>query len=281
MSVNGITRINISKQVRALVWLHWMNLALTALCCLLLAGILKNLLETRFDEPGSVIGSFVFLCFAALLCFAAYTGWRHQNVIDPTLFRAYSFVFPLLLVFCSLSIFLTFGINSSDDENPLLPLAYIPTWIASASLIGWISQLGAARVLVSNDDWQSRILHWMRDAELIIMYSGKTHWVTWELEKIIENECVTRLILMIPEIWAWRSSKRSEEISVRLVQIQSVFKDTAWEEKLRQIDDPSALRAVLFRPDGSIIIIKSRSGSREGYYLAALVAHYILIKQTR
>jgi hypothetical protein len=34
---------------------------------------------------------------------------------------------------------------------------------------------------------------------------------------------------------------------------------------------------MLFRPDGSMVMVKSRSKSRDSYHLAALVAHYILI----
>ena len=34
---------------------------------------------------------------------------------------------------------------------------------------------------------------------------------------------------------------------------------------------------MLFRPDGSMVTVKSRSKSRDSYHLAALVAHHILI----
>jgi hypothetical protein len=105
------------------------------------------------------------------------------------------------------------------------------------------------------------------------MYSGKTHWVNWELRQIVENDCATRLILMVPEIKAWRSSKRKAEISARVEQVRQVFKYTPWEEELLKFDDFSRLRAMLFRPDGSMIMVKSRSRSRDSYHLAALIAH--------
>lgn len=109
------------------------------------------------------------------------------------------------------------------------------------------------------------------------MYSGKTHWVNWELQKVIENECTTRLILMIPEIKAWRRSKRSEDILARVEHVRKVFKSTPWEKELLQFDDFEGLRAMLFRPDGSMVMVKSRSRSRDSYHLAALVAHEILL----
>jgi len=137
-------------------------------------------------------------------------------------------------------------------------------------------QLGAARVLLSDDEWQSRVLSWIRNARLIIMYSGTTHWVNWELRQVIGNECATRLILMIPEIRAllWA---RKEEISARVEQIREGFRGTPWEEELLCFNDFARLRAMLFRPDGSMVMVRSRSNSRDSYHLAALVAHHILI----
>jgi hypothetical protein len=121
----------------------------------------------------------------------------------------------------------------------------------------------------------------MREANLIVMYSGKTHWVNWELQKLIENECVTRLILMMPEIKAWRRSKRRANISARVGQIREVFKSTPWEEALSEFDDFSGLRAMIFRPDGSMVMVKSQSHKRDSYHLAALVTHLILLDSAR
>ncbi len=150
-------------------------------------------------------------------------------------------------------------------------------FIAIGSPKETLPEPGAARVLLSDNEWQPRVLGWMRDAQLIIMYSGKTHCVNWELRKVLESKCATRLILLIPEIKAWRSSKRNKDIMARVEQVREVFRDTPWEEELLQFDDLARLRAMLFRPDGSMVMVKSRSRSRDSYHLAALVAHQILI----
>jgi hypothetical protein len=141
-----------------------------------------------------------------------------------------------------------------------------------------VPQLGAARVLLSDDEWQPRVLSWMREANVIIMYSGKTRWVNWELQKVLENECATRLILMIPEIKSWRRSKRRAEISARVEQIREVFKSTPWKEDLLRFNDFAGLRAMLFRADGSMVMVKSQSRRRDSYHLAALVAHQVLLE---
>ena len=40
------------------------------------------------------------------------------------------------------------------------------------------------------------------------------------------------------------------------------------------------MRALLFRSDGSLIVIKSRPWNRDSYHLGALIAHYILLKES-
>ena len=140
-----------------------------------------------------------------------------------------------------------------------------------------VPQIGAARVLLADDQWQSQVLDWMKHAQLIIMYSGKTQWVNWELRKVVDSGRATSLVLMFPEIKAWRRSKRNEDIAARVEHIRSVFRDTPWNEELMAYGDFAGLRAMLFRADGSMVMVKSRSRSRDAYHLAALVAHQQLL----
>jgi hypothetical protein len=150
-------------------------------------------------------------------------------------------------------------------------------FIAIGSPKDKLPQLGAARAFFSNDEWQSKVLAWMRESQLIIMYSGKTQWVNWELRQLIQNGCITRLILLMPEIKFFRSWKRSGEVFARAALIRSVFEKTPWESALPQFDDFRFLRAVVFRPDGSTLMIKCRSRQRDSYHLAALIAHSALL----
>jgi len=140
-----------------------------------------------------------------------------------------------------------------------------------------IPQPGAARVLLRDDEWQGRVLGWMRDAYLIVMYCGTTGWVNWELRKVIESGRATSLILMFPEIRGWRHAKRIQDITARTEQLREAFKGTPWTEELAAFDDYEDLRAMLFRDDGSMVMIRSTSRTRDAYHLAALVAHQQLI----
>lgn len=150
-------------------------------------------------------------------------------------------------------------------------------FIAIGSPKETVPQPGAARVLLRDDEWQGRVLGWMKDAYLIIMYCGTTQWVNWELRQVIGSGRATSLILMFPEIKGWRPSRRKRDIAARVEQIRDVFKDTPWNEELLAFSDYAGLRAMLFRADGSVVIVRSRSRSRDAYHLAALIAHQQLL----
>jgi hypothetical protein len=150
-------------------------------------------------------------------------------------------------------------------------------FIAIGSPQDALPQPGAARVLLPDDQWQSRVLDWMRAAGVIIMYSGTTEWVNWELRKVIESGRATSLILMFPEIKGWRGSRRKQDIATRVAQIRDVFSGSPWTEELTAFNDFAGLRAMLFRADGSMVMIKSRTRSRDAYHLAALLAHQQLL----
>jgi hypothetical protein len=150
-------------------------------------------------------------------------------------------------------------------------------FIAIGSPRETIPQPGAARVLLRDDEWQERVLEWMKSSYLIIMYCGTTRWVNWELRQVIESGRATSLILMFPEIKGWRPSRRRQDLAARAEQVREVFKDTPWKEELSAFSDFAGLRAMLFRADGSMVMVRSRSRSRDAYHLAALIAHHELL----
>lgn len=140
-----------------------------------------------------------------------------------------------------------------------------------------VPQVGAARVLLPDDQWQERVLGWMHGAALVVMYAGRTPWVNWELARVIEKPGATRLLLLVPEIKGWRKARRQDELRARYGQLREAFAGTPWHEELMAWDDVAGLRAMLFNADGSMVMIRSNSRSRDSYHLAALVAHYVLL----
>jgi len=143
-----------------------------------------------------------------------------------------------------------------------------------------IPQIGAARAVLSDSEWQPRVMGWMSEASVIVMYSGKSKWVTWELAKLVNTERVAKLILMIPEVKAWRRSIRSKDIAARMEHVRDAFAHTKWRGALAALQNSQDVPAMLFRSDGSLVVIKSRPRNRDSYHLAALIAHYVLLKET-
>jgi hypothetical protein len=153
-------------------------------------------------------------------------------------------------------------------------------FIAIGSPDETVPQPGAARVQLSNDEWQSRVLGWMKDSSLIIMYCGTTHWVNWELRRVVDSDRTTSLILMFPETKVTWRTRHNRDIEERVEQVRDVFRDTPWAEELTAFTDFAGLRAMIFRADGSMVMVKCRSRSREAYHLAALIAHQQLLDGT-
>jgi hypothetical protein len=142
-------------------------------------------------------------------------------------------------------------------------------FIAVGSSKESVTTPGAARVVLSDSEWQDQVTDWIHKSALIVMYSGKTHWVNWELAKVIEAGRVPNLILLIPE--------GVVDIAARISQLKIVFANTAWHGSLEKLSDFQNVRALKFVSDGSIIIITSTKRNRDAYHLAALVAHYLIV----
>jgi hypothetical protein len=121
---------------------------------------------------------------------------------------------------------------------------------------------------------------WMAAAGVIVLYPGTSQWVTWELAKVVNAGRAAKLILVFPEVTSWRSHMASAELESRMAFARQAFVNTKWHEALTACQEPLDVRALLCRSDGSVIAIRSRPRNRDAYHLAALLAHYILLKET-
>jgi len=159
---------------------------------------------------------------------------------------------------------------------------YFGPFIAVGSPSEPAPMIGAARAILPDSEWQSRVMAWMSASSSIVMYLGSSQWVTWELAKVVNTGRAAKLILMFPEMTAWRSPHRtvSAELEARMIYARQAFVNTKWGRALTACQDPQDVRALLFRSDGSVIAIKSGPTNRDSYHLAALLAHYILLKVT-
>ena len=159
---------------------------------------------------------------------------------------------------------------------------YFGPFIAVGSPSEPAPMIGAARAILPDSEWQSRVMAWMSASSNIVMYLGSSQWVTWELAKVVNTGRAAKLILMFPEMTEWRSPNRtvSAELEARMTYARQAFVNTKWGRALTACQDPQDVRALLFRSDGSVIAIKSGPKNRDAYHLAALLAHYILLRET-
>ncbi|HJP95745.1 MAG TPA: hypothetical protein VJ843_00040 [Candidatus Saccharimonadales bacterium] len=165
-------------------------------------------------------------------------------------------------------------IDFSLEARLLNHFSYFGPFITVGSPKDPLPLPGAARAFLSDSDWPSQVIRWISEAALIIMYAGKTPWVSWELAKVIEAERVRNLIMIFPEI---RHGSLYQDIYPRIECVRHVFQNTKWSEALASFQDYVYPRAILFRDDGSIIVIKSRYLNRDSYHLAAIIAHYLML----
>jgi FHA domain len=146
-----------------------------------------------------------------------------------------------------------------------------------------LPQLGAARARLSEDEWRGRVRQWMRSSQVILIYAGSTYWINWELTTLARRGHMHKVVLLIPPRrgWATRSRKVVDDIRARLTCVRGALQDTPWSAALASLQPEKNLRALLFRPDGSITTVRSKPENREAYHLAVLVGHHLLRTQPR
>jgi hypothetical protein len=135
-------------------------------------------------------------------------------------------------------------------------------------------EIGAARALLSDDQWQARVIDWMDRSRVIVLMSGVTHWVGWELKSVLDRGHAGKLIILFPQ--SRKVFKFKSESAARLKTIQDAAAGTPWADALIALDRPERLRALLLEPGGKIARFNAKPRARNAYHLAALAAHYRL-----
>jgi tetratricopeptide (TPR) repeat protein len=151
-------------------------------------------------------------------------------------------------------------------------------FIAVGSPEDAVPQIGAARVKLSEENWQGAVVNWIITARTVVMFAGKTNWVKWELKNIVERQLADKLLLVFPPGRSPRRSKRLAESQSRLEHVRDAFAESKWAAALATVVEPETLRAICFHDDGAIMIVRSKNHGRDSYHLAAMVAHYEILR---
>lgn len=161
-------------------------------------------------------------------------------------------------------------------------------FIAVGSPQDKVPQLGAARKRLSDEDWQQAVTTWMKEASVIVMYAGTTHWVGWELKQILAGGYAEKLILLFPPVLPFpgfrhRSwlRKQMPDVEKRFETTKAAFAGTPWEAAWSEIGSPETVICVRFLADGKLAVTRSTRRSKDAYELAAELAHLGIIGRQR
>ena len=131
---------------------------------------------------------------------------------------------------------------------------------------------GASTIRLPDAAWQRVVQDWMDKARYIILLSGTTRWVNWELSQVIERGLEARLILMFPRRPWWLLWRRVRSENARLIKLRDTLAGTPWVPNLALIDRPQDIRALVLQRGGGVLLIRSRPRNRDSYHLAVLLA---------
>lgn len=159
-------------------------------------------------------------------------------------------------------------------------------FIAIGSPQETVPQIGAARVKLSDDAWQAAVTRWMETSSAIVMYAGTTHWVGWELKRVIEGSFAEKLIILFPPVLPfpgfWQSSwlkRQKDDIVKRFDRTRAAFAGTKWEDAWN-VAAPETIICARLDPDGGIAFMRSLRRSKDAYDLSAKIAHLGILGRT-
>jgi len=153
--------------------------------------------------------------------------------------------------------------------------AAVGPFIAVGAPHDTLPHLGAIRAQLSDTEWQGSVTKWMDEAAIVVLMAGTTHWIVWELKKVIDLGHVGKLVLLFPEITTrrkWFRRIKGSSADERLAMVRQQFQGTVWSQALEVLPVSRRIRSMSFEPDGRVVVVTSRPHNRESYHLSALVA---------
>jgi hypothetical protein len=88
------------------------------------------------------------------------------------------------------------GPREQDAMAPIM--SEIGPYVAIGKPRERLPELGAARTYVSDDDWQAKILDWMKRARLVIVRAGATEGLRWEVSQLVSHVKPTQVLVILP-----------------------------------------------------------------------------------
>jgi hypothetical protein len=148
--------------------------------------------------------------------------------------------------------------------------------------------IGAARASLTDAEWQGTVLEWMRAARLIVLLAGVSHWICWEMRRIVELGYSRKLVILMPELSVWKQfrfsftrgfSSPAIVARKRLEAIREIFSGSPWETGLNEPCVPQQIRSLTFGLDGQVTAVCAKSRGRDCYQMAALISEYLISRE--
>jgi hypothetical protein len=153
---------------------------------------------------------------------------------------------------------------------------HIGPFIAVGAPKDGLPHLGAVRAQLADNEWQGTVTSWMISSQYIVLVGGTTHWVCWELKKVLDLGQASKLILLFPQARKLRVKKDCE---ARVSVVRAACAGTIWEAALGGTLIAKRVRSLAFEPDGQVIVVTSRPRNRESFHLATLLAQQLILKR--
>jgi len=197
-----------------------------------------------------------------------------------------------------------------DDDAPTRPKSYVKRWFrrgatleealsTEMSLLGpfvaignpdeKLPMLGAMRSYFSDETWQGAIDEWIKKSRLIVLVSGRTKWVDWEIKTIINNGALNKLLIVFPPNKSSNLKSRQELIQSgkelgleeeldetndresRQKFLSTYFRDTRWYSEFQNVDLSNVLM-IFFKGVDEVRYIVSENAAELDYDMATMVA---------
>ena len=126
-----------------------------------------------------------------------------------------------------------------------------------------LPQLGAARVYLATDSWQSKVIDLMDRAQLIVMAAGATRSVQWERDTVLSRDAWSKLVVLMP-------ASTQEDHATRWGAIVAALQDESWHDALAGLD-PREVIAMRLLDGGEISAVTSDRRLTVDYVLAMRV----------
>lgn len=88
----------------------------------------------------------------------------------------------------------------TEEEQVARAVAPFGRMVALGPTHDRLPRVGATRSYASDDEWQSKVLAALDDANLVLLVAGAGDQLQWEVEQAVHRDDPTRLVLVVPRV---------------------------------------------------------------------------------